>query len=141
MKSPIPKAKTKAETANIHAVIGSDEAEVKRVAAELAQKLVPEEAGDFGLEVIDGCADNAEQAATRIRSTIEALQTLPFFGGAKLVWLKNANFLADSVIGRAASVQAALEELADIINDDFADGITLLFSATEVDKRRSFYKT
>ena len=81
MKSPMPKAKTKAETANIHAVIGSDEAEVKRVAAELAQKLVPEEAGDFGLEVIDGAADNAEQAAARIRSAIEALQTLPFFGG------------------------------------------------------------
>ncbi len=49
MKSPMPKAKTKAETANIHAVIGSDEAEVKRVAAELAQKLAPEQAGDFGL--------------------------------------------------------------------------------------------
>src|SRR2546423_879334 len=135
------KAKAKIATANIHAVVGSDEAEVKRIAAELAAKLAPPAAGDFGLEVIDGCADNAEQAATRIRSTIEALQTLPFFGGAKLVWLKNANFLADSVIGRAASVQSALEELADVIAADFADGITLLFSATEVDKRRSFYKT
>ena len=139
----MPKAKSrpKAATANIHAVVGSDEAEVKRVAAELAEKLTPPDGGDFGLEVIDGCADNAEQAATRIRSTIEALQTLPFFGGGKLVWLKNANFLADSIIGRAASVQSALEELADVINDDFAGGITLLFSATEVDKRRSFYKT
>ncbi len=127
--------------ANIHAVVGSDDSEVKRVTAELAAKLTPPDAGDFGMETIDGCADNAEQAATRIRSTIEALQTLPFFGGAKLVWLKNANFLADSVIGRAASVQTALEELADVINADFADGITLLFSATEVDKRRSFYKT
>src|SRR5436190_18375031 len=141
MKSPMPKAKTKAETANIHAVIGSDEAEVKRVAAELAQKLAPEQAGDFGLEVIDGAADNAEQAAARIRSAIEALQTLPFFGGAKLVWLKNANFLGDTQIGRAASVQAALEELAGAIVDGFAGGITLLVSATEVDKRRSFYKT
>src|SRR6266478_4455549 len=116
MKSPMPKAKTKAETANIHAVIGSDEAEVKRVAAELAQKLAPEQAGDFGLEVIDGAADNAEQAAARIRLAIEALQTLPFFGGAKLVWLKNVNFLADTIIGRSAAVQSALEELADVIN-------------------------
>jgi DNA polymerase-3 subunit delta len=138
---PKAKTKTKAATANIHAVVGSDEAEVKRVAAELAAKLTPPDGGDFGLEMIDGCADNAEQAATRIRSTIEALQTLPFFGGAKLVWLKNANFLADSIIGRAASVQSALEELADVINAGFADGIALLFSATEVDRRRSFYKT
>jgi DNA polymerase-3 subunit delta len=138
----MPKAKTKtAPTANIHAVLGSDEAEVKRVAADLAKELAPPEAGDFGLEIIDGAAENAEQAATRIRSTIEALQTLPFFGGAKIVWLKNANFLGDTQIGRAASVQKALEELAGTIADSFADGITLLVSATEIDKRRSFYKT
>ena len=122
-------------------MVGSDEAEVKRLAAELAQKLARPDAGDFGLETIDGVADNAEQAAARIRSTIEALQTLPFFGGAKLVWLKNANFLADNQIGRAAGVQTALEELARTIEEGFAEGITLLFSATEVDKRRSFYKT
>ncbi len=134
-------AKAKAATANIHAVVGSDESEVKRVASELAQQLVPKDAGDFGLETIDGAADNAEHAAKQIRSTIDALNTLPFFGGAKVVWLKNANFLADSVIGRAASVQEALEQLANVIDEGFADGITLLFSATEVDKRRSFYKT
>src|SRR6202023_3353731 len=109
----MPKTKAKTSAANIHAVVGSDEAEVKRVAAELAEKLTPPGLGDFGLEVIDGCADNADQAASRIRSTIEALQTLPFMGGSKLVWLKNANFLADSVIGRAASVQGALEELSE----------------------------
>ena len=124
----------------IYAVVGSDEAEVKRIAAELAEKLTPPGLGDFGLEVIDGCADNAEQAATRIRSAIEALQTLPFMGGSKLVWLKNANFLADSVIGRAASVQSALEELSEIMSADLGDNVTFLLSATETDKRRSFYK-
>ena len=141
MKSPMPKAKTKVETANIHAVIGSDEAEVKRVAAELAQKLAPEESGDFGLEVIDGAADNAEQAAARIRSVIEALQTLPFFGGAKLVWLKNVNFLGDDAKARSAAVQTALEELSAQIDSGFGLAVTLLISATEVDRRRSFYKT
>src|SRR6266478_5822328 len=141
MKSPIPKAKTKAETANIHAVIGSDEAEVKRVAAELAQKLAPKEAGDFGLEMVDGAADNADQAAARIRSAIEGLQTLPFFGNTKLVWLKNVNFLGDDLKARSAAVQAALEELSAGIDGGFGPGVTLLVSAIEVDKRRSFYKT
>ena len=137
----MPKAKTKASAANIYAVAGSDEAEVKRVATDFATKLTPPQAGDFGLEVIDGAVDNAEQAGTRIRSTIEALQTLPFFGGAKLVWLKNANFLGDTVIGRAANVQAALEELTDLINADLGPGVMLLISAIDVDKRRSFYKS
>ena len=137
----MPKAKTKTAAPNIYAVVGSDEAEVKRVAAERAQKLTPPGAGDFGLDVIDGAADNAEQAATRIRSTIEALQTLPFMGGGKLVWLKNANFLGDSPIGRAASVQDALEELSGAIAEDFGTNVTFLISAPEVDKRRSFYKS
>jgi DNA polymerase-3 subunit delta len=138
----MPKAKTKTPVARaeIYAVVGSDEAEVKRIAAELAARLTPPEAGDFGLEIIDGCADNSEQAAARIRSAIEALQTLPFFGGAKLVWLKSANFLSDTVIGRSASVQSALEELADVISTDLQQNITFLLSATDVDKRRSFYK-
>ena len=137
----MPKAKTAATTANIYAVVGSDEAEVKRVAAELAKKLTPPEAGDFGLDIIDGVVENAEQAAARIRSTIEALQTLPFFGSTKVVWLKNANFLGDTQIGRAASVQSTLEELSDLIENGVGSDVIFLISATEVDKRRSFYRS
>jgi DNA polymerase-3 subunit delta len=137
----MPKAKTKAATAQIYAVVGSDEAEVKRAAADLGTKLTPPDAGDFGLEVIDGAVDNADQAASRIRSTIEALQTLPFLGGSKLVWLKNANFLGDTAIGRTASVQSALEKLSDLINTDLGSDIVFLISAIDVDKRRSFYRS
>lgn len=141
MASPKAKTRIAAPVSNIYAVVGSDESEVKRTAQELAAKLTPPDAGDFGLEVIDGAADNAEQAAARIRSTIEALQTLPFMGGGKLVWLKNANFLGDSPIGRAASVQDALETLSGTIATDFGTDVTFLISAPEVDKRRSFYKS
>src|SRR5213593_944673 len=137
----VSKIKAKTATANIHAVVGSDEAEVKHIAAELAVKLTPPGAGDFGLEIIDAAADNSDQSAARIRSTIEALQTLPFFGSTKLVWLKNANFLGDDSKARSAAVQAALEELSALIDTGFGPEVTLLISATEVDKRRSFYKT
>ncbi len=140
MKPAMPKTKAKTPSANIHAVVGSDEAEVKRVATELATNLTPSGAGDFGLEVIDGAADNAEQAAARIRSTIEALQTFPFFGSTKVVWLKNANFLGDDPKARSTAVQSALEELSELLDGGFDSGVTFLISATEVDKRRAFYK-
>lgn len=100
-------------------MLGSDEAEVKRVAAELASNLTPPGAGDFGLEVIDGVADNADQAEARVRSAIEALQTLPFFGNTKVVWLKNVNFLGDDQKARSAAVQSALEELSELIVSGF----------------------
>jgi DNA polymerase-3 subunit delta len=137
---PKAKAKTARSEANIHAVVGSDESEVKRVAAELAAQLAPPDAGEFGVEVIDACADNVDQSVAKIRSAIEALQTLPFFGGGKLVWLKNANCLGDSVIGRSAAVQGALEDLAELLEAGLGTDVTLLISATETDKRRSFYK-
>ena len=137
----MPKTKSKTAAAKIYAVVGSDESEVKRTAAELAEKLKPADAGEFGTEVIDGAADNAEQAAARIRSTIEAVRTLPFFGGGKLVWLKNANFLGDDQKARSAAVHSALEELSEAIDVDLGSDVTFLISATEVDKRRSFYKS
>ncbi len=130
------------QTRQIYAVVGSDESAVKSAAAELAAELTPAGAGDFGVEMIDGCADNAEQAAARIRATIEALQTLPFFGGGKLVWLKNANFLGDNRIGSSAAVQDALVELTAAVQSDLGEGeVKFLLSAPEVDKRRSFYKS
>ena len=136
------KTKAARKTAQIYAVVGSDESAVKAAASELAVELAPADAGDFGVETIDGCADNAEQAAARVRSTIEALQTLPFFGGGKLVWLKSANFLGDTKLGGAIAVTEALEELAAVLGGDLGGGeVKFLLSAIEVDKRRSFYKT
>src|SRR5437764_10629706 len=136
----MPKTKAKPLAAKIYAVVGSDDVEIKNTAAELAEKLKPKDAGDFGLEIIDGAADNSDQAATKIRSTIEALRTLPFFGGEKVIWLKNANFLADDQKGRSASVQEALEELTETIDSGLGSDIAFLLSAIDVDKRRSFYK-
>jgi DNA polymerase III subunit delta len=138
----VPKTKSKTDASpKVYAVVGSDEAEVKHVAAELAEKLTPSGAGDFGLEMIDGAADNAEQAVARISSTIEALQTLPFFGSTKVVWLKNANFLGDDQKARSMAVQSALEQLSELLEAGFGSEVTFLLSATEVDKRRSFYRT
>lgn len=134
-------ANKKKPTAAIHAVVGSDESEVKRAAKEIAARLAPRDAGDFGSDVIDGWADNAEQAATRIYQAVEALLTLPFFGGEKFVWLKNANFLGDNVLGRAAPVLEALEKLDATLSEDLTENVKFLLSATEIDKRRSFYKS
>ena len=139
----MPKTKAKAAPAvsKIHAVVGSDESEVKRVAAELAAKLTPPDAGDFGLEMIDGAADNAEQAATRIRSTIEALQTIALFGRRKIGLVEKRKLsrrychwaLGQCAIGARRTCRRHRVAI-------WARKSTFLFSATEVDKRRSFYK-
>ncbi len=128
-----------AKSKNITAVLGSDEGAVKMAARELAERLAPPDAGEFGVEIIDGAADNAATGAARVHETIAALQTLPFFGG-KLVWLKSANVLADSPIGRSTGVLEALESLLGVLQAGLSPDVQFLLSATETDKRRTFYK-
>ena len=101
----MPPPKTATDAA-FHVYMGSDEARVKEAALMKVRQLTPKDAGDFSNDVIDGTADNADHAGTICSNVCMALQTLPFFGGTKVVWLKNANFLGDTQTGRA---QAAVE--------------------------------
>ncbi len=126
---------------NVHAVVGNDDGAVKEAARARAEKLAPVSLEDLSTEVIDGAVDHADAAAERIYSTISALQTLPFFGGAKLVWLKSASFLADDILGRSNAVVEALEALAAMLQAGVPADVQFLVSAVAVDKRRSFYKT
>ena len=129
----------KKTTSPIHFVSGSDEAAVKKTASELAANLAPG-ADAFGLEVIDGAVETVDPSISRIRETTQALSTLPFLGGTKLVWLKSASFLADTVAGRSEAVIEELEHLCDLVESGLPDGVTFLMSAPAADKRRSAYK-
>ncbi len=133
------KASSKASSP-IQAVLGSDDAEVKRVARELANRMTPASGGDFACDTIEGQVSNASEAATRVHQAVEALQTFPFFGGEKLVWLKNANFLGDTVTSKASETLEALVGLQQLLEKGLPEGIRFLLSATEFDKRRAFSK-
>jgi DNA polymerase-3 subunit delta len=122
-------------------IAGSDEAEVKSAAREAAKRLTPADGGDFACDTIDGAADTVDDAVRKIHAAVEALLTLPFFGSGKLVWFKDVNFLGDTVMGRSASVQDALDSLASTLKSGLAPDVRFLLSATELDKRRSFFKT
>lgn len=124
----------------LHFVTGSDEAEVRTKAKDLAARLSPPDSGEFGLEIIESPADTVDCALDMIASTLQAIRTLPFFGG-KLVWMKGVTFLKDSIQGRSETVQEGLEKLLAGITEGLPEGITLLISAPEPDKRRAFYKS
>jgi DNA polymerase-3 subunit delta len=120
--------------------MGSDEARVKEAALLLVRSLTPPEAGDFSNDIIDGTADNADHAGTICSNICMALQTLPFFGGTKVVWLKNANFLGDSGPGRGQDAVNGFERILDIVEGGLGSDVRFVISATTIDKRRSAYK-
>lgn len=125
---------------NVYFLYGDDEAQLKETAAQLVRSITPPDAGDFGLEVIDGAAEHAEHAARICQQAVEALQTLPFFGGGKVVWLKNVNFLADTQTGRAAATLEGLEALLQVLEAGLPSDVKLVVTAFEVDKRRTFFQ-
>jgi DNA polymerase-3 subunit delta len=132
----MPASSTK--TIPIHLLAGSDEDGVKRAASELAAKLAPEDAMNF--ETIDGRALTVDEAAGSIAKVREAILTLPFFGGGKLVWWKGVNFFDETGVGRLASVKEALETLLPDLEKVDGTSVTLLISASGVHKGRAFGK-
>ncbi len=121
-------------------IAGSDEAAVKKAAVALAEKIAPG-ADAFGLEVIDGGVDTVDAAVSKIHDTTQALQTMPFLGGSKLIWLKSATFLSNTVTGNSESTLSSLEGLCEILKHPLPDGVSFLLSAIEPYKVRTGYKT
>jgi DNA polymerase-3 subunit delta len=120
-------------------VCGEDEFGVKQRAREVFQQW-SQKLGGLDHEMIDASVNNSGEALTALAKLREALQTLPFFGAAKVVWLQNCNFLGEERTALAAAVTEALGELARELKAFRWDNVRLLVSAGKVDKRKSFYK-
>jgi DNA polymerase-3 subunit delta len=121
-------------------VCGDDDFAVKQRAKQLYTQWC-EELGGMDHETIDATAGNADEALRALAKVREALQTLPFFGGAKAIWFRDCNFLGDERTASSSAVTDALSSLAAELKDFNWQGVRLLISAGKVDKRRSFYKT
>ena len=132
----MPAAKSAAPLALI---CGDDEFAVKKRASEIF-KAWSEEAGGMDHEIIDAAVSNSGDALNAIAKLRESLQTLPFFGSAKVVWLRDCTFLGEE---RAASAQAVMETLGELAGElkNFKwQGVRLLISAGKVDRRKTFFK-
>lgn len=129
-----------AKSAGLHAVIGSDEGMVREEALKLYNQLTGGSDDGFTHEVIDGIADNSDSAFDICSSVVQALQTIPMFGGDKVVWLRNANFFSDSVTGRSQRTESGVQNLQAALESGIPDGVRFLLTAQGIDKRRSFWK-
>lgn len=91
-------------------------------------------------ETIDGTVANGEEVVRVLSRLREALQTLPFFGGPRAIWLRRCTFLGDDRVSEGQAVLAALAELARELPSVAWTDVRLVISASKVDRRRGFYK-
>ena len=119
---------------------GEDEFAVKERARQLYQQWC-QELGGTDHEIIDAQVTHSGEALRALGRLREALQTLPFFGSGKAIWLQNCNFLGEE---RTATAQAVTESLAGLSQELKVfkwENVRLLITAGKVDKRKTFYKT
>jgi len=128
------------QSAPVALICGEDEFAVKQRAKHLYLQW-GEELGGMDHEIIDASVSQSGEALKALDKLREALQTLPFFGSGKVVWLQNCNFLGDERAANAQAVTDSLVELAQELKEFSWQNVRLLVSAGKVDKRKVFYKT
>lgn len=122
-------------------VCGPDDFLVNRVGKEFFETLATEaQADDFSREIVSGFANNVDEVGTAVNRFRDAVQTIAMFGGKRVVWFKDVNFLADTVTGRADGTHSQVEALQELLATVNAEDVAVVITAAPVDRRRSFPK-
>ena len=131
----------KGMAAPVFLITGEDDFAVKGRAKQLYEQWC-KESGGFDNEIIDASASNSGAALAAIGKLREGMQTLPFFGGVKVIWFQNCNFLGEERAASSAAVAETLGDLADELKTfDWGGGnVRLIITSPKVDKRKVFFK-
>lgn len=121
-------------------VCGSDDFLVSRAGKARYEELAKGVDDEFSREVISGFANNGGEVSDAINRFRESVQTISMFGGRRVVWFKDVNFLADSVTGRAEGTLRLVEDLQQILGSLNPAEVSVVVSAAPVDRRRAFPK-
>ncbi|MCF7688925.1 MAG: DNA polymerase III subunit delta [Cephaloticoccus sp.] len=121
-------------------ICGADDFLVDRLGKERFAALASEVDDEFSREILSGFANNVGEVETAINRFRDSVQTVSMFGGKRVVWLKDVNFLADTVTGRADSTLKLVEDLKELLEKINPEDTAVLVTAAPVDRRRSFPK-
>lgn len=119
---------------------GDDDFLVDQRASEVFAKYAPEVQDPTSIEVIDGRAQTVEEVETLVDRFVSAVQTRSMFGDRKLVWFRHVSFLADNRVGSSEGGRMQSERMRPVLESVKAEEVLVLFSASPVDRRRSFAK-
>lgn len=121
-------------------ICGADDFLVNRVGKDRYAQLAEEITDEFSRETLSGFANNVGEVEAAVNRFRESVQTVSMFGGRRLVWLKDVNFLADTVTGRAESTLSCVEALQEILSVVEPEHVAVLITASPIDRRRAFPK-
>lgn len=98
------------------------------------------EVGGSDTEIINATAENSSAAQAALDKLSMALQSLPFFGGCKLIWFKDCNFLGEDRTASSQTVTKGLNEFAETLKTFLWLGVRLLITAGKISANRTLFK-
>ncbi|MCX7712908.1 MAG: DNA polymerase III subunit delta [Chthoniobacterales bacterium] len=124
--------KKQKKNSNVFIIIGSDTSAVREKASELVNGLNPNN-DPLKVETITADRETIDEICQSLQSAIGSLLTISFW--ERMVWLKNAEFLSDSVVVKSPAISPLLEKLISVLRAGLPAGCKFLLSAPGADKR------
>jgi DNA polymerase-3 subunit delta len=121
-------------------ICGQDDFLVGRMGRKRFDELAGGGSDEFSREIVNGFAGTVGEVEAAVNRFREAVLTVPMFGGRRTVWLKDVNFLADTVTGTSETTLKCVEDLQQVLQAVNPEETAVLITAAPVDRRRSFPK-
>jgi len=116
-------------------VAGKDEYLVDRDGRACFEKAKKAAGADAEAEIISGAIIQVADARTIELQFVDSVKTLSMFGGKRVIWLRNLNWVSDSAQGKSEVVKESLAEVLHAATEAPAE-IFIVISATPHDGRR-----
>jgi DNA polymerase-3 subunit delta len=119
---------------------GADDYRVDRLARAWFEEHTQGIEDDFSKEILNGNVSNVGELEELLGQMRQATQTLSLFGGKKVVWLKDCNFMSDAGVGRHAGSKERVEEWEEMFLSIEGGDVEVVVSASPIDRRKAFFK-
>jgi len=119
-------------------ILGDDDFIVRQKAKEVFDQWAEDFPDDLSREIIDGRADRVDDAERILSEAKAATETMSLFGGGKLVWINEANFINQNKTGAAQGSKDALEKAKKFLENPGDSKVIL--SACPVHRGHGFVK-
>ncbi len=121
-------------------IVADDDFIAANRARELFEEASKDVVDEMSIEVIDSSANKVDDAVEICKKIVAAATTLSLFGGKKLVWARNFNFLNDSPLSKNENVRTAIENMANALKELSPNDATVIINASPVNRTNKMLK-
>lgn len=117
-------------------ISGKDEFLVEEDALKFYREAVKKAGSDADTQIISAQITRVEDAPQIEREFSEAIATLSMFGGKKVVWLRNLNWMSGSKQADSAEVKESLKHMLELVAKS-NDMVSIIISASPLHGKRT----